>query len=189
MAVAEAIMASALVAAWALMPPAAAPTALPAPAAPAATATSTNAKVSVDSTRAGAYVWPLTPRPEITRRFDRPMFRYGRGHRGVDLAAPPGGIVRAAGTGTVTFAGSVAGRGVVSIDHPGGLRTTYEPVEPSVHAGDTVRRASPIGTLATGHPGCPRPACLHWGLRRGGDYLDPLSLLGAVHVRLKPLTG
>jgi hypothetical protein len=37
-----------------------------------------------------------------------------------------------------------------------------------------------------GHPGCPAAACLHWGLRRGEVYLDPMLLLG-FRVRLLPL--
>jgi murein DD-endopeptidase MepM/ murein hydrolase activator NlpD len=81
----------------------------------------------------------------------------------------------------------VAGRPVVSIDHAGGLRTTYEPVDPSVGAGLRVGRGSPIGTLMPGHGGCPVEACLHWGLRRGETYLDPMSLLGPPRVRLLPL--
>ena len=92
----------------------------------------------------------------------------------------------AAGDGVVVFAGMVAGRPVVSIDHAGGLRTTYEPVDPSVGAGQAVARGSPIGTLTAGHEGCPAAACLHWGLRRGETYLDPLLLL-VVRVRLLPL--
>ena len=84
----------------------------------------------------------------------------------------------AAGDGVVVFAGMVAGRPVVSIDHAGGLRTTYEPVDPSVGAGQRVARGSPIGTLLAGHAGCPVEACLHWGLRRGETYLDPLPCSG-----------
>jgi murein DD-endopeptidase MepM/ murein hydrolase activator NlpD len=106
----------------------------------------------------------------------------------VDLAAAPGATVRAAGAGTVVFAGQVAGRGVVSVAHPGGLRTTYEPVAVANHRpGDTVGAGEEIGALAPGHPGCPEAACLHWGLRRGADYLDPLTLLGLGRVRLLPL--
>ena len=71
--------------------------------------------------------WPLAGSPEVVRGFDAPEHDYGPGHRGVDLAARPGEPVRAAVAGTVAFAGSVAGRGVVSIDH-GAFRTTYEPV-------------------------------------------------------------
>jgi murein DD-endopeptidase MepM/ murein hydrolase activator NlpD len=94
--------------------------------------------------------------------------------------------VLAAGAGVVAFAGMVAGRPLVSVDHPGGLRTTYEPVDPTVAAGQAVARGSPIGTLLVGHPGCPAAACLHWGVRRGEVYLDPLTLLRAVRIRLLP---
>ena len=123
----------------------------------------------------------------VTRPFEAPPHPYGQGHRGVDLAGTPGSPVLAAGEGVVAFAGMVAGRPVVSIDHPDGLRTTYEPVDASVGAGQTVARGSTIGTLADGHPGCAAGACLHWGLRRGDAYLDPLVLLRSPRVRLLPL--
>jgi murein DD-endopeptidase MepM/ murein hydrolase activator NlpD len=122
----------------------------------------------------------------VTRRFDPPEQPWLPGHRGVDLAGAPGVMVSAAGPGVVFFAGPVASVGVVSIAHPGGLRTTYQPVAVSVAAGDRVAAGDPVGTLAPGHPGCPAPACLHWGLRRGEAYLDPLSLLGLGRVRLLP---
>jgi murein DD-endopeptidase MepM/ murein hydrolase activator NlpD len=130
-------------------------------------------------------VAPLAP-VEVTRPFDAPATPYGPGHRGVDLAGGPGAVIVAAGDGVVVFAGLVAGRPVVSIAHPGGLRTTYEPVAPSVRAGLPVARGSPIGTLLAGHAGCPVAACLHWGLRRGESYLDPLLLLAPPRIRLLP---
>jgi murein DD-endopeptidase MepM/ murein hydrolase activator NlpD len=129
---------------------------------------------------------PLAGAPEVTRPFAPPPSPYAAGHRGVDLAAAPGAPVLAAGAGTVVFAGWVAGRPVVSIDHPGGLRTTYEPVTPTVAAGQVVAPGTPLGVLEVGHAGCPAGACLHWGLRRGGVYLDPLSLLRPPRVRLLP---
>jgi murein DD-endopeptidase MepM/ murein hydrolase activator NlpD len=130
--------------------------------------------------------WPLTGFPAVVRAFEAPQHRFGPGHRGADLAGESGTPVLAAGAGTVVFAGPVAGRDVVSIDHPGGLRTTYEPVSPSVSAGDVVVRGQPIGTLQDGHPECPATSCLHWGARRGTDYLDPLRLLTLGRVRLLP---
>jgi murein DD-endopeptidase MepM/ murein hydrolase activator NlpD len=133
------------------------------------------------------YRWPLAGRPVVTRRFDPPAQRWLPGHRGVDLAGSPGSVVYAAGAGTVAFAGTVAGHGVVSIDHPDGLRTTYQPVTASVAAGEPVAAGDPIGVLDPGHDGCPVAACLHWGLRRGESYLDPLGLLGLGRVRLLPL--
>jgi murein DD-endopeptidase MepM/ murein hydrolase activator NlpD len=131
--------------------------------------------------------WPVDG-ARVVRRFDPPPRPWLPGHRGTDLAAAPGTTVRAAGAGMIVFAGQIAGRGVVSVAHPGGLRTTYEPVLAEEHRpGDPVAAGQRIGTLAPGHPGCPAPACLHWGLRHGPDYLDPLTLLGLGRVRLLPL--
>lgn len=136
--------------------------------------------------------WPLRPgTPVVTRGFDAPRPDWQRGHRGVDLAGAPGQPVYAAGRGTVVFAGLLAGRPVVSVDHPGGLRTSYEPVEAVVRPGQLVDAGTPLGRLVGGHPGCPVPACLHWGAMWGpaqrADYLDPLGLLAATPMRLKPL--
>ena len=130
---------------------------------------------------------PLAGAPDIGRPFEAPAHAYGPGHRGVDLVGAPGTPVLAAGDGVVAFAGMVAGRPVVSIDHANGLRTTYEPVDPSVGAGQAVARGSPIGILSAGHAGCPAAACLHWGLRRGETYLDPLALLRPPRIRLLPM--
>ncbi|MEV5764253.1 M23 family metallopeptidase [Micromonospora sp. NPDC052213] len=138
---------------------------------------------------AARFRWPLDGAPRPVRRFDPPPQPWLPGHRGVDLAAAPGATVRAAGAGTVLFAGMVAGRPVVSVGHADGLRTTYEPVSPAVRPGDRLAAGEPLGALLAGHPGCPAPACLHWGLRRGAEYLDPLALLGLGPVRLLPLDG
>ena len=134
-----------------------------------------------------AGLWSRPVEGAVTRPFDPPPDRYAAGHRGVDLAGAPGSPVLAAGDGVVVFAGMVAGRPVVSVDHASGLRTTYEPVDAVVGAGQRVARGTVLGTLAAGHPGCPAAACLHWGLRRGEDYLDPLSLLEPPEVRLLPM--
>lgn len=133
------------------------------------------------------YDWPLAGNPTVTREFDPPDKPWLPGHRGVDLAASPGATVLAAGDGVVAFAGEVAGKPVVSIDHPDGIRTTYEPVVASVSAGAPVTRDQPIGVLQAAHPECAAAACLHWGARRGERYLDPLSLLRPRRVRLLPL--
>jgi murein DD-endopeptidase MepM/ murein hydrolase activator NlpD len=141
----------------------------------------------------GRLDWPLRPRPAVLRIFDAPSPNWNRGHRGVDLAAVPGQPVYAAGTGTVVFAGELAGRTLVSIAHPGGLRTTYEPVRPTVRVGQLVDAGTVIGELMAGHAGCSAAACLHWGAMWGAaswaDYVDPLGLLASTPVRLKPLHG
>ena len=134
------------------------------------------------------FVWPLAGVPDVVGAFDPPAQPWLPGHRGVDLAAAIGERVYASGAGTISFAGRVGGIGVVSITHPDGLRTTYEPVRASVHAGDTVGIATPIGTIDARLPHCApgTAACLHWGLIRAGVYLDPLMLLGLGEVRLYP---
>jgi murein DD-endopeptidase MepM/ murein hydrolase activator NlpD len=135
--------------------------------------------------------------PIELRGFHPPTFRYGPGHRGVDLAAAAGEPVLAAGAGTVMFAGVVAGRGVVSLGHLGGLHTTYEPVSVTVTVGQRVSRGEQIATVQSGHPGCPVVVCLHWGAFRGPDatepgdadrqYVDPLRLVLTPRVRLLPI--
>lgn len=139
------------------------------------------------------YSAPLSPRPTVVRGFDNPPQRWQAGHRGVDLAASTGAVILAAGDGVIRFAGIVAGKPSVSIEHDDGVITTYEPVHASVRRGTLVQRGEPIGNVEAGHPGCDAAACLHWGARRGAghvaQYLDPLALLGAVRVRLKPLGG
>lgn len=133
------------------------------------------------------YGWPLRPVPRVAERFRAPSQRWTAGHRGADLVGTHGQEVLAARDGVVAFAGPLAGRGVVSVLHPDGLRTTYEPVSASVAVGDLVARGAVLGTLEPGHAGCPAAACLHWGVRRGeADYLDPLVLVGPGRVRLLP---
>lgn len=127
-----------------------------------------------EATAAGAASWPVQP-AGLVRGFEGPE-QYGPGHRGVDLPAWPGQIVRAALPGVVRFVGKVAGRSIVVVGHEGGLRTTYLPVSGLRHEGDRVRAGDRIG-LVSAEPHCPVGWCLHWGARQGESYIDPLSLL------------
>ncbi|WP_183098979.1 M23 family metallopeptidase [Nocardioides pelophilus] len=130
--------------------------------------------------------WPLRPEPDVVALFDPPASPYGPGHRGVDLLGHPGQAVHAALAGTVTFAGSLAGRGVVVVSH-GDTRTTYEPVAARVSVGASVAQGAILGSLQAFRSHCAPRACLHWGWLRGETYLDPLRLVGAGPVRLLPL--
>ncbi|MFI6337269.1 murein hydrolase activator EnvC family protein [Streptomyces sp. NPDC050535] len=144
-----------------------------------------------------ARAWPVGVRPLVVRGWDPPATTYGRGHRGVDLAAPPGSPVRAVAPGRVSFAGQVAGRGVVAVELADTgtppLRTTYGPVRASVSKGAEIAAGEVLGTVEPGASPCPT-SCLHWGLLRGKIYLDPLSLLPPWLLRrgpsrLLPVTG
>jgi murein DD-endopeptidase MepM/ murein hydrolase activator NlpD len=131
-------------------------------------------------------VWPLRPEPAVVRGFDPPALPYGAGHRGVDLRGETGQPVHASLAGTVTYAGLLAGRGVVVVAH-GATRTTYEPVTAAVAVGQPVARGAVLGTLELGGSHCFPRACLHWGWIAGETYLDPLRLVGLGPVRLLPL--
>jgi hypothetical protein len=159
---------------------------LVAPTVPGTAAHAEPAPVEVAPTRG---VWPLSPRPEVIRGFDPPDAPWGAGHRGVDLAASVGQEVRTAADGVVSFAGQLAGRGVVAVVH-GAVRTTYEPVTPVVAVGDRVTAGIVIGHVQGGSTHClPVMPCLHWGLLRGREYLNPLSLLRRGPSRLLPVWG
>lgn len=131
-------------------------------------------------------VWPLDPVPEVVATFDPPSSTWGSGHRGVDLLGSVGQRVLSALPGRVSFAGRIAGRGVVVVDH-GDTRTTYEPVTATLAVGDRVAAGHRIGVLELAGSHCFPRACLHWGRLRGETYLDPLLLVGAGPVRLLPL--
>ena len=133
------------------------------------------------------WTWPLEPAPAVVRPFHPPPTPWSAGHRGVDLAASPGQPVLAVGDGRVTFAGPVAGRGVVVITHDDSLRTSYEPVSAAPPVGLPVRAGTPIGVVAPTPGHCSPGTCLHLGLRRGESYLDPLTLFGRGPPILKPL--
>ena len=166
------------------------PSALLAPVAiPAANSTPSALQSGAPATafpRAGGWQWPLAPAPAVVRPFHAPPTPWSAGHRGVDLAGRPGNVVLSAGTGRVTFRGAVAGRAVVVVTHPGGLRTSYEPVSGGPLVGTVVAAGSPIGVLDATAGHCAPATCLHWGLRVTGTYLDPLSLLEPGPPVLKP---
>jgi murein DD-endopeptidase MepM/ murein hydrolase activator NlpD len=139
-------------------------------------------------------VWPVeggddSARPIVTRGWDPPPSPWAAGHRGVDVDASEGRPVRTAGDGRVSFAGQVAGRGVVSIElsgtgHPP-IRITYEPVRASVRKGERVRAGEIVAHMRGGPSHC-HASCLHWGAKRGARYLDPLSLLSGSLLRGGP---
>lgn len=128
-----------------------------------------------DPLAALGWVWPVE-RVQVVRPYEAPTHAYGPGHRGVDLAS--GEVVLSPADGHVAFAGSVAGRPVVTIDHGGGLVTTLEPVVSDLAVGAVVARAAPIGRLDGG--GHTAPGVVHFGVRLNGEYVNPLRLLGGV---------
>ena len=132
----------------------------------------------------GVWMHPVAGR--VVHPFRPPATRYGRGHLGVDFSAAPGTPVRAAGAGTVVFAGAVAGGRHVVVRHAGGLRTSYSFLATiRVHTGQRVGRGAVLGT--TGGRGEHHDGhVLHLGLRIGDAYVDPMRLFapGRLPVRV-----
>lgn len=121
-------------------------------------------KPTVD--RIGIYRPPVSG--PVIDPFRPPSTPYGPGNRGLEYGTRPGEPVRAIGGGRVAFAGPVAGRWVVSIDHPDGLRSALVGLAVVV-----VRRGQAVAIgQVVGRAG----AVVHLGVRRGGQYLDPARL-------------
>jgi murein DD-endopeptidase MepM/ murein hydrolase activator NlpD len=132
--------------------------------------------------------WPIAPPRRVIRAFEAPPTPYTAGHRGLDLATVMDTPVYAPDAGIVSFAGTVAGRAVLSIAHGGNLVSSLEPVQALVSAGEPVSRGQLIGVVASGgHCG---GACLHFGVRLHGQYVSPMLVLGgAVRAVLLPLAS
>ena len=120
--------------------------------------------------------WPVAEPHSIVRQYLSPATPYSAGHRGIDVRVP-GDVVYTPADGVVHFAGTVVDRPVLSIEHPGGVISSYEPVVTDLHAGDVVARGDAIGTVIAGH--C-STVCLHFGVRVDGQYVSPLLYIGMV---------
>lgn len=138
----------------------------------------------------GTWTWPV--RGPVIRGFEPPETPFGSGHRGIDIAASVGTVVVAPEAGVVAFAGTVGGELFVTLDHGGGLTSTYSWLSAMlVRKGDVVPREAPIARSGRGHPGATVPH-LHFGVRQDGAYLDPMEFLEPANVsafiRLAPLS-
>lgn len=112
------------------------------------------------------------------------------GHFGVDFAVPSGTPVTTAGEGYVVFAGWVVDNLAVTVDHGGGLITTYSYLRSiAVRKGALIEKGQILGWsgVAHGQPG------LHFSVRVGGVYQDPALWLScrtfdiSAGLRLVPL--
>ncbi len=121
--------------------------------------------------------WPAPPPIRVVEPFRAPATPYSAGHRGIDIAAEPDAIIVAPAAGTVSFAGPVAGRGVVAIDHGDGIVSAVEPLDASVVEGTSVAAGDAIGTVSSGGH-C--ADCVHFGVRIDGEYVSPFLFLGGL---------
>ena len=109
--------------------------------------------------------------------FRPPETPYGPGNRGIEYGTEPGDVVRAAASGTVEFAGAVAGTLHVTVDHGGGLLSSYSYLQRvSVRIGADVARGAVIGIAGER---------LHFSVRLDGGYTDPGTFIGVRRVRVR----
>lgn len=108
--------------------------------------------------------------------------RHGRPHPGVDIRAPIGTPVEAAGGGIVVFAGRYFDYGLmVEVEHADGSRARYAHLArfvPGIVAGTSVRAGQRLGDV--GRTGRTTGANLHVELRRDGRAVDPWPWLTAM---------
>lgn len=119
------------------------------------------------------WLWPVDGEHSIRLNYQAPVTEYSRGHRGIDLPVDIGQEVRAPAAGIVTYAGNLAGRGVLTLT-VGDYLVSFEPITPLVSEGDVVLRGAVVGSVGSGSH-CDE--CLHVGVRRKGLYLSPVKLL------------
>jgi murein DD-endopeptidase MepM/ murein hydrolase activator NlpD len=129
----------------------------------------------------GAWRSPL-PMARVTSRFNphrmHPVLHVVMPHNGIDFGAPPGTPVYAAGPGVVESVGDGGPCGnMVQLRHPNGLVTAYchlSKFAPGLYAGEHVEARQLVGFV--GQTGRATGPHLHFGVRRGDVFLDPLSL-------------
>ena len=118
----------------------------------------------------------LTPPVDgpIAAAFDAPESDYSPGHRGIDYEVAATTLVRASASGTVSFAGMVAGVRAVTIDHGSGVETTYTGLSTiEVRPGERVEEGRFLGTTGVVHG----ISGLHFGVKVDSEYVDPTTLL------------
>lgn len=99
---------------------------------------------------------------------------YGNGNEGIDIAAPSGTPVRAAGDGEVAaITQDTEQVPILVVRHPDGLLTVYANIRNiAVARGDSVARGQAIAEIGGGSP-----AFLHFEVRRGFESVDPTDYL------------
>jgi murein DD-endopeptidase MepM/ murein hydrolase activator NlpD len=107
---------------------------------------------------------------------NHPLLGYVRAHQGVDYGAPTGTPVWAVGDGQVREAGWKGGCGkAVVLKHRNGLESVYCHLSAvAVSAGKAVSQKQVIGYV--GSTGVSTGPHLHFAVRRGGSYVNPLRL-------------
>ncbi len=128
------------------------------------------------------FIWPL-PGGRITSTFGRrsnPFAGFRQYHNGIDIGAPMGTPVRAAGDGLVILAGRTGGYGnCVFVRHANGFVSVYgHNKKIVVTRGDIVKQGQTIAEV--GRTGSATGPHLHFEIRK---FHQPMNPMGAMHMR------
>lgn len=120
----------------------------------------------------GKFSYPA--RGRFTSGFGR---RWGRMHKGIDLAGAYGSPIKASDGGTVIFVGNYYGLGkMIKIDHGNGYETVYGHLSRyNVKKGDKVGKGETIGYM--GSTGRSTGTHLHFEVHKNGVAVNPLNYL------------
>ena len=125
-----------------------------------------------------SFIWPCPSSSRITSQFgDRsaPTEGASTDHKGIDIGASTGSDIVAAASGTVIISTySVSAGNYIMIDHGGGVFTVYMHCSQLLASvGDKVSQGQVIAKVgSTGYSTGPH---LHFGIRSGGAYVNPLK--------------
>ncbi len=150
--------------------------------------------VSAVATAQEADEWatPFDQPTQLVNEYRQPNSDYAAGHRGVDYLVSLNQPILAPADGEIRFVGLVVDRWLLTISHPNGQISEFEPACTDLSQGDRVTRGQPIAWVCEALPNyrqhCDQMRCLHFSLRQSGLYLSPLALIGGLNPsRLLPL--
>ncbi len=129
----------------------------------------------------GEFVWPLpSSYTNVTSGYGNrmhPTLHVYKMHTGIDISAPNGTNIYAAGDGTVIYAGWLSGYGnSVIVNHGGGVTTLYGHMSSiAASSGDVVSAGDTIGYV--GSTGYSTGNHLHFEVRENGSHVNPWNYL------------
>jgi murein DD-endopeptidase MepM/ murein hydrolase activator NlpD len=132
-------------------------------------------------------IWapPLELPVSLVNLYRQPNSDYSAGHRGIDYRVSLGDSVLAPADGHIWYSGKVVNRSLISIKHPDGTLSEFEPVCTDLAKGESVFQGQQIGQVCGADEEylqhCLSESCLHFSIRIQGAYLSPQVFIGGIN--------